>query len=301
MSLFQVSIPIAGDQVDPLEGLLFEVDDGHWNIFLDQDTQVGTAAGVYEDEAEARETWRKIGPFFEELLGELDPSFEELPDTDWKDSYKEHFQPWNFGGLHWVPVWKRDDYPAPDGEAVVWLDPGMAFGTGNHETTRLCIEAMIEYLDRQQRAGRFPGELSCCDAGCGSGILAISAKKLGIGSVVGFDTDPDSVRISYENTELNQLDGEVEYFEGNLMTGFRSQSFDLVFANILAVVLIEFAEELLTVVNPGGRLILSGILTIEARNVEHTFRERLHNCGRAGRFSRHELGEWSDVVIDLEE
>ena len=299
MSLFQVSIPITGDQVDSLEDLLFEVDDGHWNIFLDQDTQVGTAAGVYESEEIARGIWQLIAPFFEDLLGELEPTFEELADTDWKDSYKLHFKPWTFEGLHWVPVWERDSYEVPEGDAVVWLDPGMAFGTGNHETTRLCIEALIDYLKQLKRAEKSLTELTCCDAGCGSGILAISAKQLGIGSVMGFDTDPDSIRISYENTELNQLAGEVDYQVGDLNTGFRNQTYDLVFANILAVVLIEFAEELVSAVNPGGRLILSGILTIEARNVEHTFRRQLEESGRAGEFSRHELGEWSDVVIDL--
>ena len=86
MPLFQVSIPITGDQVDSLEELLFEVDDGHWNIFLDQDTQVGTASGVYESEKDAQTTWQVIAPFFEEVLGSLEPRFEELPDKEWKDS-----------------------------------------------------------------------------------------------------------------------------------------------------------------------------------------------------------------------
>lgn len=299
MPLFQVSFPIKGDQVDSLEELLCEIDNGRWNLFLDQDTQVGTASGVYESEEEAHLSWQNLGPCFEELMGSLEPCVEALPDTDWKDSYKDHFQPWNFEGLHWVPEWEKETYEVPEGDAVVWLDPGMAFGTGNHETTRLCIEALIEFQKRPEQEDKPLQELTCCDAGCGSGILAISAKKLGVSSVMGFDTDPDAIRISHENAALNNLAGEVPFEVGDLLTGFQGKTYDLVFANILAVVLVEFAAELLNSVNRGGRLILSGILTIEANNVEHSFRSELERLGKSGTFARHELGEWSDVVIDL--
>jgi len=299
MPLFQVSIPIIGEQVESLEELLFEVDDGHWNIFLDQDTQIGTASGVYESEKDARSTWQVIAPFFEEVLGSLEPRFEELPDKDWKDSYKDHFKAWSFEGLHWVPVWERENYEVPAGDAVVFLDPGMAFGTGNHETTRLCIEALIDFLKQPGLEKTSLEELTCCDAGCGSGILAISAKKLGLGSVLGFDTDPDAVRISHENTELNQLLGEIDFTKGDLDSGFQNQSYDLVFANILGVVLMEFPEQLLNSVKPGGRLILSGILKVEVQQVEYVFRKQMEEMGQTGSIHLHELGEWSDVVIDL--
>lgn len=299
MSLFQVSFPVAGEHVDSLEELLFEIDEGRWNIFLDQDTQVGTAAGVYETEKDARSAWKFFGSFFEELLGPLNPTFELLPDTDWKDSYKQHFKAWSFKGLHWVPVWQKGEYELPDGEVVVWLDPGMAFGTGNHETTRLCIEGLIDFLEQPTTRDSDLGSLTCCDAGSGSGILAISAKKLGLGSTVGFDTDADSVRISHENTQLNDLTGEVDFFVGDLVSGFKDQTYNLVFANILAVVLIEFADELIHSVKPGGRLILSGILTIEVNNVEHTFRRQLEQLGVKASFSRQELGEWSAIFIDV--
>ncbi|MDA0348005.1 MAG: 50S ribosomal protein L11 methyltransferase [Verrucomicrobia bacterium] len=300
MSLFQVSFSIIGDQVDALEELLFEVDEGRWNMYLDQDTQVGVASGVYESELEAQDDWNRIEPFFEELLGKLNPDFQELPDTDWKDSYKVHFKPWSFKGLHWVPVWEKETYPIPDGDAVVWLDPGMAFGTGNHETTRLCIEALIEFLKTRDHFDASSNKLSCCDAGCGSGILAISAKKLGVSTVVGFDNDADAVRISHENLLLNDLAGEVDFLEGDLETGFQEQAYDLVFANILAVVLIEQPYALITSVKSGGRLILSGILTKELREVRTTYKEKLNRIGKSASITSHSLGEWSDVVIDID-
>jgi ribosomal protein L11 methyltransferase len=241
-----------------------------------------------------------MGSYIEEIVGKLEPRYEVLPDTNWKDSYKAHFKPWSFEGLHWVPVWERETYPVPYGEAVVWLDPGMAFGTGNHETTRLCIEALIVYLKDRQAAGQSLNHLTCCDAGCGSGILAISARKMGFASVVGFDNDPDAVRISHENTELNDLVGEVGFWEGDLEGGFKKIMYDLVFANILGVVLMKHPHELLTSVNPGGRLILSGILTQEVEEVHSIYLEMLHQLEKKGSFSSHVSGEWSDLVIDLD-
>ena len=300
MSLFQVSFSIIGDKVEALEELLFEVDDGRWNIYLDQDTQAGVASGVYESEAEAQDDWKRIESFFEEVLGKLSADFQELPDTDWKDSYKVHFKPWSFEGLHWVPVWEKETYPVLEGEAVVWLDPGMAFGTGNHETTRLCIEALLDFLKTKDHFDVFSNKLSCCDAGCGSGILAISAKRLGVSRVIGFDNDTDAVRISHENLALNDLVGEVEFIEGDLETGFQKQTYDLVFANILAVVLIDQPYALITSVKPGGRLILSGILTKEVSEVRSTYKEKLDRIGKSASMTSHSLGEWSDVVIDID-
>ena len=299
MSLFQVSFKFSGDQIDALEELLYELDDGHWNLYLDQDTQKGVAAGVFETEEATKNEWLRVVPFFEELLGLTEPEFESLADQDWKNSYKIHFKPWAFEGLHWVPVWEKESYRVPDGDAVVLLDPGMAFGTGNHETTRLCIEAMIEFLKHCSDSGRSMRSLSCCDAGCGSGILAISARKMGILSVVGFDNDGESVRISRENAELNQMDGELDFWQGDLDSGFQKRSYDIVFANILAVVLANHASELLKSVNAGGRLILSGILARELYEVRTAFEEELSRLEKQGTLFSQSLGEWSALVIDL--
>lgn len=300
MSLFQVSFPLNGSQVDSLEDLFYELGDGHWNIYLDQDTQLGTASGIYESEADARDHWLQIKSPISGVIGEVTTEFQVLPDTNWKDSYKVHFQPWAFEGLHWVPIWEKETYVVPEGDAVVWLDPGMAFGTGNHETTRLCIEALIDFLKKLKVEERSLGDLSCCDAGCGSGILAISAKKLEFSSVVGFDNDPDAVRISGENTALNDLLGKVDFWEGDLETGFQKQTYDLVFANILALILIEQPYALLTAVKPGGRLILSGILSKEANEVRNKYQEKLDRLGKSYNINSHTLGEWSDVIIDID-
>src|SRR4030095_8213160 len=102
-----------------------------------------------------------------------EPSHRTLGDVDWRDSYKEHFHAWRFGRLHWVPVWERDKHIVPPGDAVLWLDPGLAFGTGNHQTTRLCVERLVTLAEERGTGG------VVIDAGCGSGILALSAALLG--------------------------------------------------------------------------------------------------------------------------
>ena len=94
-----------------------------------------------------------------------------LPDQDWKDSYKAHFKASRFGRLHWVPEWERKSYSLPPGDVVLWLDPGLAFGTGNHETTRLCCERLVSHAEAAARPGARPVEsVRVIDAGCGSGI-----------------------------------------------------------------------------------------------------------------------------------
>ena len=101
------------------------------------------------------------------------------PDADWRDSYKAHFHAWQFGRLHWVPVrGARETFSPPPGDAVLWLDPGLAFGTGNHETTRLCVERLVALAASDPaslpRSYAGHGKLRVIDAGCGSGILALS-------------------------------------------------------------------------------------------------------------------------------
>jgi ribosomal protein L11 methyltransferase len=169
----------------------------------------------------------------------------------------------------------------------------MAFGTGNHETTRLCVERLAE-LDAQRTAGgkgRVPWRV--IDAGCGSGILALSAAKLGCPEVVGFDNDPEAVEVSLANARLNDLSGQVQFYVGDLVTGLDGHLADVVLANILADVLIRFSRELLAAVAPDGTLVLSGILASECARVREVFAAVAPGWTAESRT----LGEWSDVVL----
>lgn len=285
--MFEITVFVSQEEFAILEEAVFEVEDAtRWNLFEDFEAKGYRVQGIYESASEAEAAWAELSGIAN-VTG--DAKLREIKDSDWKDSYKEHFKPWAIGPLHWVPVWLKDEYELPAGHEAVWLDPGMAFGTGNHGTTRLCVERLIE---ARERIGTDKiGALNVIDAGCGSGILAISAKRLGFGTVTGFDNDPDAVRIAVENGELNETP-EVPFSVDDLLSGFSGQPYDLVLANILAVVLIEFCQTIAPVVGEGGTLILSGILTHEAEKVKAAFA----SVRDWKEIQIHELGEWSSVT-----
>ena len=181
---------------------------------------------------------------------ELAPETGTIPDEDWKLSYRKHFKTEVISPRLVVrPPWEAVT-PAP-GQKVLTLDPGIAFGTGQHPTTRACLDAIdalaVEGTDR-----------SFLDVGCGSGILSIAAALEGFRDVHGFDNDPDAVRNANENAEANGL-GAL-FSDGDLSVPSTAAPADVVAANVLAPVLVRFAREVGALVNPGGRLILSGIL-----------------------------------------
>jgi ribosomal protein L11 methyltransferase len=173
------------------------------------------------------------------------------------------------------------------GEEVLWLDPGMAFGTGNHETTRLCCERLADYAARRGCAGQV------IDAGCGSGILALSAAKLGFSKISGFDNDPEAIRVSEENARLNCLAGRVDFHVADLVAGLAGRRAGLVLANIQADVLMRFAGQLCVAVAAGGELVLSGILSRELKEV----RGKFSSLAKGWKMESHGLGEWADLNL----
>jgi ribosomal protein L11 methyltransferase len=235
-----------------------------------------------------------------------EPERRALGNRDWKDSYKAHFKAWKFGRLHWVPIWEKDTYALPAGDVAIWLDPGLAFGTGNHETTRLCIERLVtlEALEAPSDKGQGASDKGAgavadkakarvIDAGCGSGILALSAAKLGYRTVEAFDNDPEAVRVSEENAAMNGAAGAVRFFVGDLVSGLAGRQAEIVLANIQADVLMRFAKELVGAVAPGGVLILSGILAHENEQVRAAFAAVVPGW----RVEARVMGEWSDVLL----
>jgi ribosomal protein L11 methyltransferase len=136
-------------------------------------------------------------------------------------------------------------------------------------------------------------EVRVIDAGCGSGILALSAARLGFGEIVGFDLDLEAVRVSRENAILNDLASRVAFSEGDLLTGLAGREGELVLANIQADVLMRFAPQLLGAVVPGGKLVLSGILAAELEQVRAAFAA----AAPGWLFETRTLGEWSDLQL----
>lgn len=197
----------------------------------------------------------RIVHFIEKNLGsQVQCKVEQLEDKDWVREWMEHFHPMQFGKKLWIcPSWCE----IPDKNAVnVMLDPGLAFGTGTHPTTAMCLE----YLDGFDIKGR-----TVIDYGCGSGILAIAALKLGAGKVIGIDIDPQAIQASRDNAVRNAVS---ENFELYLVDERPAElQADLVVANILAGPLRELAPLLSTLVKDHGHIALSGILETQAQEI----------------------------------
>ena len=186
-----------------------------------------------------------------ELVPDLAPeriSFRAIEDQDWTRAWMDLFHPMCFGRRLWIYPWNIDP-PADAADAIiVRLDPGLAFGTGTHPTTALCLE----WLDGCELDGS-----SVLDYGCGSGVLAIAALKLGAARVVGVDNDPQALAASQDNAERNGVADRLALFSPD---AFSEAPFDFLVANILAGPLEELAPLFARCVKPGGGLALSGIL-----------------------------------------
>jgi ribosomal protein L11 methyltransferase len=196
-----------------------------------------------------------------------EPAWREVIATDWSLEWKKHFRPIRIGRrLRIIPSWMEAEPPA--GDVILRLDPGMAFGTGMHPTTQLCLEALEDRL--------LPG-MEVIDLGCGSGILTVAAVKLGAGRTLGLDIDPQAVRVARENLLTNGVESRAEIRPGSLQDLLaEKRSAPLVVANILAAVLREMlGAGLAKTVHPGGCLVLSGILLDQSAAVEDSVR----GCG----------------------
>jgi len=290
MALAELKAEVPAAAADAIDELLLELGDGRWSLLEDALAKRAWVVGVFGDEAEARARWADLAPRLPAPAPA--PAVRALADADWRESYRAHFRRWQFGRLHWVPQWERDSFRLPPGDAVLWLDPGLAFGTGNHETTRLVIERLVERAGELGRAGRALARIQVVDAGCGSGILALSAALLGFGAVSGFDLDPEAVRVSEENAAANGLAGRVRFAAAGLDDGLAGISAGVVLANIQSDVLAAHAAALRGAVAPGGILILSGILAAELPAVAKVFAP-----GPGWAAASRTLGEWAELSL----
>ncbi|EGR5122748.1 50S ribosomal protein L11 methyltransferase [Vibrio cholerae] len=187
---------------------------------------------------------------------------EQVEDKDWEREWMDNFHPMQFGRRLWIcPSWRE----VPDPQAVnVMLDPGLAFGTGTHPTTALCLE----WLDNLDLSGK-----TVIDFGCGSGILAIAAIKLGAAKVIGIDIDPQALLASKDNAARNGVEYQIEvYLPKDQPEGLVA---DVVVANILAGPLRELSPIIKGLLKPGGQLAMSGILDTQAESVAEFYRDDL--------------------------
>lgn len=180
-------------------------------------------------------------------------SLREVPDEDWVRLTQSQFDPIHVSGIWIVPSWHQVPAEAGSEDVIIRLDPGLAFGTGSHPTTHLCLDWLAQNLPPQARV---------LDYGCGSGILAIAARKLGSGPTIGVDIDPQAVRSTIENAEANDA-----LVQACLPNELPPGTYQVVVANILSNPLKVLAPMLAERVAPGGHLVLSGVLERQADEV----------------------------------
>lgn len=215
-------------------------------------------------------------------LGEAKVEHEKMYEEDWANTWKQYYKPSKVGEKIVVkPIW--EEYEEKEGELVVNLDPGMAFGTGTHETTRMCIQALEKYVKE---------ESTVFDVGCGSGILAIAAAKLGAKLAVGVDLYPVAVESSIENVGYNNLNN-IEILHGNLVEVIDGKA-DIVVANILAEIICILTDDVKRVMKDGGVFITSGIIHDRVDMVC----EKLEATGFEV-IEKNRDGEWNCIVAKL--
>lgn len=292
LAMIHLKTPLTPEQLDAIEALSCEREQSRWMLYDDREGGRCELNGYFDTAEEAQQVYALLRADVADLPETA--SISTLEDKDWKEAYKEHFHPWSEDGLHWVPLWEKDTYTVPEGEAALYLDPGMAFGTGNHETTRLCALRLVKAA---REWGERVSEMSIRDVGCGSGILSLSAAKLGFSDVRGFDIDPDSVEVAHENAAANGLEQQAHFECLGLPEGVEPECADLVLANILAPTLKAHAAVLLGAVKPGGWLVLSGILAEEVESVKAVFEAQTQMTWAGYEVDSRIDGQWADICL----
>ncbi len=217
-------------------------------------------------------------------MGTLEIDITTLNEEDWANNWKQYYKPIKVSDRVVIkPSW--EPLPATEtGEVVLEMDPGMAFGTGTHETTTLCIDAIDRYIQKGAEVA---------DIGCGTGVLGITAILLGAEKATAVDVDSNAVRITKENARRNRVEDQLEAIHGNLLDPIKGQ-FDMIIANIIADVIIQLTDSISNYLKPNGLFIASGIIQERLTDVV----EAMKAVGLEA-VDTNTKGEWAMVVCKL--
>ena len=234
-------------------------------VYMEDDEEGRRRLAALQGAIETLKAEAAAGAYGENVdLGPLTVDVYVEDDSEWKDNWKEFFKPKKVGKRIVVkPTWY--DYEKEEGDLVIEIDPGMAFGTGTHETTSLCLRLMEDYMQDGDKV---------LDVGCGSGILAIAGALLGSPEVLGVEIDPVAVEIAQENLELNGVTGVARAQYGDLTKGIDFKA-EIVVANLMADLVMMLSADVAKHILPGGKYISSGILVEKRDQVAAVIRD----CG----------------------
>ena len=244
---------------------LLDETENNATLWIDAERDQSRIEWFFDDPAAARNHVTLVRCLIDQcaITPSPDITISTLQGADWSEAWKRFFHTTRVSERIVIkPSWET--YMAEPGDCVITIDPGMSFGTGNHATTRACLR----FLDQLASRGDTGALL---DAGCGSGILAIAAAKLGFGPVIAFDSDPDAIPIAKTNAAANNVADRISFLVADLSTFIPPAPADVVTANILAPVLIANADRLRAMVRPGGALLLAGILTSQFAGLMEVF------------------------------
>jgi ribosomal protein L11 methyltransferase len=299
MKWIEIALTVDGEAAEAVAELLQRY--GHQGVSVEQ-ADIAPDMDAWEDEIPSAqsllvrayipddERTTEIKTQLEAALGHLNmmypmpkPIYTVVNDEDWAEAWKANYHPVRIGRkLLICPRWIDID-PAPD-DLVIMLDPGMAFGTGTHPTTQLCLQALEDQVQPT---------VTVLDLGCGSGILAIAAAKLGATDIHALDIDPIAVKSTLENAQENCVVGALTIAEGSLEAALATgRQFDLAVVNILAKIIIAMCEQNLgETLRPGGIALFSGIIDTQADDVEAALRKT-----GLEPYARRQEGDW--VLIE---
>ncbi|HBE9428537.1 50S ribosomal protein L11 methyltransferase [Clostridioides difficile] len=216
-------------------------------------------------------------------IGEGSVSLDQVNEADWANAWKAYYKPTKVGQRVVVkPTW--EDYAMQEGDLIIELDPGMAFGTGTHETTSMCIRELEKYVNKDSKV---------FDIGCGSGILAIAAAKLGAKEVVAVDLDEVAVKVAKENVLENKVEKSVSVMHGNLTDVIKDKA-DVIVANIIADIIKILAKDVQNFMKEDAIFISSGIILDKVEEVKESLIEHGFEIVEVQK-----LGEWSAIVSKL--
>ncbi len=300
MSWIEIAVEVDGESAEAVAEVLAEY--GHQGVAIER---IGPPMDAWEDNIPPAEKFviKAYMPadaqaadkqnFLRDALRYMnmaypiaEPTFQTIEETNWAEAWKVHYKPIRLGRRVYIrPSWVEVD-DIQENDVVLALDPGMAFGTGTHPSTQLCLIAAEEILGERPH-------LDVLDLGCGSGILSIAAILLGANKALALDIDELAIKVTQENAERNGVAGKIHAQVGSLETVIHSaRRFDLALVNILAKIIIPMCEQGLgQVIRPGGIGVFGGLIDTQADEVEAALRQT-----GLEPYKRYTSGDWVVIV-----